>query len=63
MIPIADQWKLTGKCEECRRKTYCGSQCKKHRERMKAELVLGVQNDIEKSKPLIFANPNIGFEK
>jgi radical SAM protein with 4Fe4S-binding SPASM domain len=28
----SEQWKLEGDCKECRRKNYCGKDCKAHRE-------------------------------
>lgn len=32
-----DQWKSGGDCGNCRREQYCGTECKAHRERVKAE--------------------------
>lgn len=33
-----EQWKDGGRCEECRRKPYCKTECRAHREREKREL-------------------------
>lgn len=62
MIPNTDQWKLTGKCDQCRRQSYCGVPCKKHKQRLAAELTLGMDPDTGKHE-VYFANPNISFEK
>lgn len=29
---MSDNWLTDGNCEECRRKSYCKTECKKHRE-------------------------------
>lgn len=33
MIPMTDQWKRTGNCELCRRKSYCKKPCKAKKNR------------------------------
>lgn len=32
---MADSWLINGNCEECRRRKYCSTECKKHRVRHK----------------------------
>lgn len=33
---LTDQWKTAGDCRFCRRKSYCGKQCSRNKQRLNA---------------------------
>lgn len=38
MAGINEQWLSYGDCDKCRRKNYCGTQCKPHRARVQRNI-------------------------
>lgn len=45
---LSDQWKTAGNCKFCRRKSYCGKQCTKNKERLNAMVANTLDQELSK---------------
>lgn len=55
MINPDEQWKLGGHCNECRRKRYCGTECKQHKESLRRELYRVIAKKMDEGTHGVFS--------
>lgn len=51
MIPMTDQWKRTGNCELCRKKSYCHNPCRANKRRKESMVRDAVEKAMAKVMP------------
>jgi len=52
MIPMTDQWKRTGNCELCRKKSYCHNPCRANKHRKESMVRDAVEKAMAKVMPM-----------